>query len=171
MNGADLVTVYRSADQNAADDAQAVSRLLTEAGLHPVISGDETPGVVQGSYEVRVPAAEAATAEQSIASHPDPEDELMEVDPSMEMDLETVAHTDGAIGEMVAIELQSVLRASGIDALIVGASTLPNLGFEVRVPHAHADVARQVIADARASGPAAAEEASQAAEGTVPPPA
>jgi hypothetical protein len=38
---------------------------------------------------------------------------------------------------------------------------LPNLGFEVRVPREDLERAREVLVEAQAAGPAAAEEASQ----------
>ncbi len=44
----------------------------------------------KASYEVRVPAANAAAAEKIIAENPLP-DEVEEVDPSSELDLETIA--------------------------------------------------------------------------------
>jgi hypothetical protein len=159
----DLVTVYRSADQNADQDAALVQEKLTQAGFHAEVFGDDTPGVVSGTYEVRVPADEARGAEEFINSRS--EDELESGDESHRLDLETVAATDGAISEMEAQSIQSLLDANGIPAVIIGTSTLPNLGFEVRVPHNQVERARQVIAEARSAGPAGAEEAEAATEG------
>jgi hypothetical protein len=159
----DLVTVYRSADQNADQDAALVQEKLTNAGFHPEVFTDDTPGVVSGTFEVRVPSAEAAGAEQFISSKS--ERELEAGDESHRLDLETVVATDGAISEMEAQSIQSLLDANGIDAVIIGTTTLPNLGFEVRVPRDELERARQVIAEARNAGPAAAEEAEAATEG------
>jgi hypothetical protein len=57
---------------------------------------------------------------------------------------------------------------NGIAALIVGNTVLPNFPFEVRVAREYADRARLLIADAQASGPAAAEEAEKQTERESP---
>lgn len=159
----DLVTVYRSADQNADQDAALVQEKLTQAGFQAEVFDDRTPGVVTGTYEVRVAAGEASAAEAFIKSRS--EDELESGDESHRMDLETIAATDGAISEMEAQSIRSLLISNGIHAVIIGATTLPNLGFELRVPRNEVDRAREVIAEARNAGPAAADEAEAASEG------
>jgi len=56
MTGAtDSITVYRSADTNAEEDAATIRDALISAGLHPEVVDDDTPGVVEGTFEVRVP--------------------------------------------------------------------------------------------------------------------
>lgn len=65
---------------------------------------------------------------------------------------------------MEAIAVQSVLEANGIEAVLMGSSSLPTFPFEVRVPHDQAGEARKLIDEARASGPAGAEEAERATE-------
>lgn len=84
--------------------------------------------------------------------------------PSHEFDLESVFESAGAEGEMEALAVHSLLTASGIPAVIVGSSSLPNLPFEVQVPRDHVEQARQRIAEAEAAGPSAADEAEQALE-------
>jgi glycine cleavage system aminomethyltransferase T len=86
-------------------------------------------------------------------------------DDSHDLDLVTVARTDGATAEMQATGIKSILDASGIDAMIIGSSTLPNLGFEVRVPKDHQVQAAQAIAEAQSAGPQAAVEAERLTEG------
>jgi hypothetical protein len=163
MTGAtNSITVYRSGDMNAEEDAATVRDALISAGLHPEVVGDDTPGVVEGTCEVRVPSSELAEAEAIIADHPVDDVELP--DDSHELDLVPVAHTDGATGEMEAISIKSILEASGITAVIIGNSTLPNLGFEVRVPHDVERQAREAIAEAQAAGPAAAVEGERESE-------
>jgi hypothetical protein len=149
------MTVYRSMDADAKDDAECIVELLTDAGIEAVLLDDSAPGVVEGVFEVRVASADAARAEALIAENPLP-DEAEEVDPSSALDLETIA---SATSEMEAMGIKNVLDSSGIQAVLVGDSVLPNFPFEVRVAHDQADRARLLIADAEAKGPAAAAEA------------
>ncbi|HFB98713.1 MAG TPA: hypothetical protein ENJ62_06195, partial [Bryobacterales bacterium] len=65
-SGEELVVVYRSADPSAGEQVQEIRELLEEAGLSPVIVDDSAPGVPLGAYEVRVPASQAAKAEEII---------------------------------------------------------------------------------------------------------
>jgi hypothetical protein len=163
MTGAtDSITVYRSGDMTAEEDAATVRDALISAGLHPEVVGDDTPGVVEGTCEVRVPPSELAQAEAIIADLPIDDEQLP--DTSHELDLVPVAHTDGATGEMEAISIKSILESVGITAVIIGNSTLPNLGFEVRVPHEAEQQARDAIAEAQAAGPAAAIEGERQSE-------
>jgi hypothetical protein len=63
--------------------------------------------------------------------------------------IETVFHVEGsATGEVEAWVVKNLLEASGIPALVVGDSVLPNLPFEVKVAPRHADEARRLIARA-----------------------
>lgn len=62
---------------------------------------------------------------------------------------------------MEAIAIHSMLEANGITAVMVGSSSLPNLPFEVKVPREKAQQALSLIEEAKAAGPAAAEEAEQ----------
>lgn len=84
--------------------------------------------------------------------------------PSHELDLESVFESAGLEGELEAMGIHSLLTAAGIPAVIVGSSSLPNLPFEVQVPHDHIEEARKRIEEAEAAGPAGAEEAEQAME-------
>ncbi len=150
----DLVTVYRSMDADAAEDTECIVELLTDAGIQAVLQDDSAPGVPEGVFEVRVPAADAARAEEIIAENPLPE-EAEELDPSSDLDLETIA---SAASEMEAMGIKNFLDANGIAAVLVGDSVLPNFPFEVRVAHDQADRARILVADAEKTGPAAAAE-------------
>jgi hypothetical protein len=154
-NELDLVTVYRSMDPDAAEDADCIVELLTDAGIQAVVRDDTAPGVPEGVFEVRVPAAAAARAEEIIAENPLPE-EAEEVDPSSDLDLETIV---GASSEMEAMGIKNLLESNGIAAVLVGDSVLPNFPFEVRVARDQVERARILIADAEKKGPAAADEA------------
>ncbi|HUS05954.1 MAG TPA: hypothetical protein VMZ52_06655 [Bryobacteraceae bacterium] len=156
------ITVYRSADMNAEDDATAVRDALLAAGLHPELLGDTTPGVVEGSYEVRVPSSELAQAEAIVADLP--ADDPGAPDASHRLDLVAVVRTDGSTGEMEAMSIKNILDSNGIPAIIIGSSSLPNLGFEVRVPKDALEQARAAIAEAQAAGPAAAIEGERESE-------
>jgi hypothetical protein len=160
--GQELVTVFRSADHSAREDAEDVCDLLAEAGLSPVLLGDDSPGVPSGACEVRVAPSQAAQAEATIevaaSAEPGPGD------PSHEFDMETIFDGVGTTAEMEAIGVRAVLEASGIPCVLVGATPYPNLRFLVRVPRKEKERARQALAEAEAAGPAAADEAEQAGE-------
>src|ERR1700735_1915076 len=151
-------------DADAKEDAECVVELLRDAGIQAVLHNDSAPGVPVGVFEVRVPSADAARAEELIAENP-PSDEAQEdeeeVDDSPALDQETIA---SAASEMEAMSIQNLLDSNGIAAVLVGDSVLPNFPFEVRVAHDQAARARLLIADAEDVGPAAAEEAERASE-------
>jgi hypothetical protein len=156
----DLTTVYRSMDADAKEDTDCILELLTDEGIQAVLLDDSAPGVPKGVFEVRVPTADAARAEELIAENPLP-NEVDDVDPSSELDLENVA---SAASEMEAMSIKNLLDSNGIAAVLVGDSVLPNFAFEVRVAHDQADRARLLIAEAEKTGPEAAEEAERASE-------
>jgi hypothetical protein len=132
-------------DASAKEDCQDILDLLEDAGIKAVLWDDSAPGVPEGVFEVRVPTASAAEAEKLIAENPLP-DEVEEVDPSSELDLETIA---SAASEMEATGMKNFLESNGIAAVLVGDSVLPNLAFEVRVAHDQAARARQLVQDAQ----------------------
>jgi hypothetical protein len=154
-NETEFVTVYRSMDADAKENCEEIIDLLEDAGLEAVLRNDTAPGVPEVVFEVRVPAADAARAEELSGEDP-PEQEVEAADPSSELDLETIA---SAASEMEATSITKLLESDGIAAVLVGNSVLPNLPFDVRVAHEQADRARKLIADAETTGPAAAEEA------------
>jgi hypothetical protein len=131
-------------DADAKQDCEEILDLLQDAGMKAVLWDDSAPGVPEGVFEVRVPAANAAEAEKLIDENPLP-DEVEEVDPSWELDLETIA---SAASEMEAMSIKNFLDSNGIATVLVGDSVLPNLAFEVRVAHDQAARARRLVADA-----------------------
>jgi len=154
----ELVTVFRSADPTARDQAEEVLDLLADAGLSPILFDDDAVGVPSGAFEVRVPASESDRADEVLRSGIEPGD------PSHGFDTETIFDAVGATAEMEAIGMRGVLEANGIQTVMVGASVYPNLRFQVRVAKNQVENARRVLAEAEAAGPAAAEEAERAAE-------
>jgi len=155
----DLVTVYRSMDATAKEDCESIIEMLREEGISAVMLDDSAWGVPEGTYEVRVPAREAARAEKLIDENPLP-DEVEEVDDSADLDLETIFHIEGSslTGELQAMSIKNLLESNGIAAVLVGDSVLPNFPFEVKVAREQAERARKLIEDLESAGPAAAEE-------------
>jgi len=144
---ADLVTVYRSMDAGAEEDSEAIRRLLVAQGIAAEIVDDSAPDVPEGTFEVRVPAADSAKAEKLVAE--EAPDQAPDGDPSADLDLETVFSGEGGTtSEMEALSVKNLLEFNGITAVLVGDSVLPTFPFEVRVPRDQAELARQVIADA-----------------------
>lgn len=155
------VTIFRSADENAREDATAIAEMLKNQGVSATLLDDHSRGVVEGTWEVRVAAADKARAEQLIASHP-VEDEFANPDQSHRLDLVTVFRSgEGSVEtEAEALTITSLLEANGIDAIVAGMGVpIPSLGWEVRVAKERADEAKSIIAEARAAGSAAAERA------------
>jgi hypothetical protein len=66
--------------------------------------------------------------------------------------------TEGGTDEVEVVTVLNLLEASGIRTVLVGDSPLPNLAEEIRVSAADAERAQQLIADAIAAGPAAADQ-------------
>jgi Putative prokaryotic signal transducing protein len=92
------------------------------------------------------------------------ERELRDVDPSHELDLVTLFSSSNIDAEMEANTIHNLLQASGIPSVIVGASTIPSLEFQVQVPRETAEEAERLLREARAAGPEAAAEAEAASE-------
>lgn len=154
-----MITVYRSMDPDAKEDAGEIAAMLHDEGISAVLLDDSAPGVPEGVFEVQVPAADRARAEELISENPLP-DEVEDVDDSHNLDTVTVFHAEAsATAELQAIGVKNLLESNGFATVMVGDSVLPNLAFEVRVARDQADQARALIAEAEAKGPAAAAEA------------
>jgi Putative prokaryotic signal transducing protein len=141
----DFVTVFRSMDANAEDDSEAIQDLLTSQGISVELLDDSAPNVPEGTYEVRVPQVDSARAEELVAGYfREPKDAAG--DASANLDLETIFQADaGTSAEFEALNVKNLLESNGIEAVLVGDSVLPNLGFEVRVRRDQAELARQVL--------------------------
>jgi hypothetical protein len=167
---AEMVTVFRSADDVAEEDAKAVRELLTAQSIDAVLLDDSAPGVPSGAWEVQVPTADSARAEQLIGEARLPDQDLTEVDNSAALDVETIFHAHGGShAELEAMSVKSMLESAGIAAILVGDSVLPNLAFEVQVAKEHAEQARQLIAAAEQGGAQAAEDEERAGEAPLNP--
>jgi hypothetical protein len=75
------------------------------------------------------------------------------------------------LSEMESLAVRSLLSANGIDAVVAGASVMPNLPYELLVPRGQVDNACRIILDAQSAGAEAAEDAEAAGEqsGDQPP--
>jgi hypothetical protein len=147
-------------DATAKEDCEIIVDILSAEGLSPVIVDDSAAGVPEGTFEVRVPADQLQKAEELIAKNPLPDD-VEEVDDSSDLDLETIYHADGTLAEVESMGIKNLLEANGIAAVTVGNAVLPTMSFEVRVAHDQVERAREVIDEAQAGGPLAAEEAEE----------
>jgi hypothetical protein len=154
----EYITIFRSAEMSAAEEARTVRDMLSDAGMSPVIVGDDVPGVVEGTYEVRVPLAESQQAEEIVAARAAAGGE---VDTSPELDFVPIFSSQNSNAEIEALSIKSILDANNIPALVVEGPGLPNLPHEVRVRKDQFEQAERILEEARAAGPQAAEEASQ----------
>jgi hypothetical protein len=159
----DLVTVFRSADSSAEEDARAMLALLAGESIQGTLFDDRAPGVPAGAWELRVAAQHSGHAEALIAAQT-AWNETVDIDESHNLDLVTVFRSAGSTGEMEAMSVKSLLEANGLAAVLVGDSRFPNLPDEVRVPKEDETRAKRLIADALAAGPAGASEAEAASE-------
>ena len=154
----EFVTVYRSADSSAEKEAHQVAAMLVREGIGATLLDDRALGVIVGSVEVRVPAADGARAEELIAKNPP--------DPNAPDEYELVpvftARRGDGRSEMFAVK--GLLESGGIFAVV--RNDLPEMpvdaALELCVPRAQADDARTIIAQGLAAGPQAAEQAEQA---------
>jgi len=156
----ETVTVFRSADPTAQEDAAQIAEMLNARAVPATLLDDSAPGVPAGAWEVRVPASESARADALIAAHP-LEDVFANPSESHRFDMITVFRT-GAESE--AMTVQGLLESNGIEALTVGDARWPNLPEQVRVPRDRVTEAKRLIANALATGPAGAEEAEAGTE-------
>jgi hypothetical protein len=154
--GNDLVTVFRSADPDAEEQAVVVRDMLANANIEAELFDDAAPGVPEGAREVRVPVQQAEAAERLLN---DPRDLTpASVDLSHDLDMVTVFASDAADGELVAMGIRSILEAHDIPSVLISGPMFPSLPFEVRVPKVRLEEARRAIAAAEEAGPSAAEE-------------
>ena len=86
------------------------------------------------------------------------------VDPSAALDMITLFSSGAMDAELEANNIHNLLKAGGISSVIVGASMIPSLEYQVRVPREDLERAGRMVEEARAAGPEAAAEAEAASE-------
>ncbi|HEY3443531.1 MAG TPA: DUF2007 domain-containing protein [Paludibaculum sp.] len=73
-------------------------------------------------------------------------------------DVNLVPLTEGGLelelSEMETLSVKTLLEANGIQVMVVGASQMPNLPYEILVPESQLQEAIQVIKDAQQGLPA-----------------
>jgi hypothetical protein len=156
----DFITVFRSGDPTAKQDAETARERLAQGGIRAIVRGDEAPGVVEGSWEVRVPAADRAQAEALVdapAPKPEDESEVSTEGQSHDLDFVSLASFDGIGAEMQSTLLRSALEGNGIPCAVIGIAQIPSLGFEVRVPKTRLEEALTIVAGVDQSGAEIAE--------------
>jgi hypothetical protein len=159
----ELVTVFRSADPDAEEQASVVRDMLAKTGIASEILDDSAPGVPEGAFEVRVPQPLQDRAEELISAQKDFTPEALNL--SHDLDMVTVFISEAPDAEMLSMQLRSILEAQGIPSVLVSGSVFPSLPFEVRVPKGRLEEARRAIAAAEEAGPSAAEEGEREFEG------
>ncbi|HYO81425.1 MAG TPA: hypothetical protein VES20_08500 [Bryobacteraceae bacterium] len=152
-----LTPVYRSSGMNASQDVEVVRNLLISSGLDAQLA-DDNQGLPDGTFEVRVPPDQAERAHQLLSSRPG-RDETSTMDTSHDLDMVTLRRFDGTTGEIQALAIKGILDSLGINSVVVGTSSLPNLSFFLHVARTDFDRADEAIHEAEAAGPAAAIEA------------
>ncbi|HWC99192.1 MAG TPA: DUF2007 domain-containing protein [Candidatus Sulfopaludibacter sp.] len=76
----------------------------------------------------------------------------------------TLFSSSNVDAELEANNIHAILESNGIPSLLVGASMIPSLEFQVQVPREQLEAAEKAVAEARAAGPDAAAEAEAATE-------
>jgi hypothetical protein len=85
--------------------------------------------------------------------------------PGHELDMVPVFSSSNHDAEMEAMALHALLESNGLESAVVGTSTLPVVEFQVQVPRTQVPDAEKIMEEARAMGPAGAEEAEAESEG------
>jgi hypothetical protein len=158
----ELVTIFRSGDADAEEQASVVRDMLASANIAAEVFGDSEAGVLEGVVEVRVPADRQADAEQLIEIRKDFNPSALDL--SHDLDMVAVFVSSEPNAEMIAAEIRSILESQGIPSALVSGTVFPNLPFEVRVPRAKSEEAQRAIASAEEAGPAAAEQGERESE-------
>jgi len=99
-----------------------------------------------------------------MAQDPGPDTAKGGEDASSDLDMVTLFSSSNVDAEMEANNIHGLLQASGIPSIVVGATMIPSLEFQVQAPRTYAEEAERLIEEARAAGPDAADEAEEASE-------
>ena len=100
-----------------------------------------------------------------MAQDPEREEEQDdEINPSHELDMVPLYTSQTAIADVEAEVIRGILDANGFPAILIRAAGVPSLGYEIQVPRALLEEARQVVEEQRKMGPEGAAEAEAASE-------
>jgi hypothetical protein len=159
----DAVTVFRSSDPRAHEEAAAALELLANHGLSGGLTGDNARTDFAAVWEMKAKSKYSAEAEVLIADSLT-EDDISNVNASHDLDLVAVFRSAGNNSEIEGLLVKGILDAAGIYAMIENDSRFPNLPAEVRVPRDRVIDAKRLIADALAAEAGAAYEAEAVGE-------
>ena len=157
----EFITVFRSGDPSAEGDATAAREFLTQAGIQAILLADDAPGVIEGTWEVRVPPSDRARAEAILEARPsEPEDESQVPTEGLShnLDFVTLFSSPASGAESEAVLIQSILESNGIPCVMISGSQYPSFGFEVRVPKSRLEEAVALVEESRQSGAAVDSE-------------
>ena len=97
----------------------------------------------------------------------DPEEEGLggePLDTSHDLDTVTLYESSAVDAETEAEVIRGLLESNGIPANIVSGGPVPPVGWIIQVPRNRLEEARQIIEEARATGPEGAAEAEASSE-------
>jgi hypothetical protein len=100
---------------------------------------------------LRIPHPQADAAHNALLAMADL------ANPSHDLDLETITR----VPELEAASIRGLLESNGIQVFVEEAVAFPSLPMEINVPRRDAELARQIIADARRAGESALETESE----------
>ncbi len=98
----------------------------------------------------------------------DPEEEGLGGEPlnrSHDLDMVALYESNAVDAEAEAEVIRGLLESNGIPASVVTGGPVPPVGWIIQVPRNRVDEARQLIEEARATGPEGAAEAEASSEG------
>src|SRR6202011_1419648 len=98
-------------------DATAARDCLIQAGIPAVLLSDDTPGVIEGTWEVRVPPSDRTRAEailETRACEPEDESEVPPEGLSHDLDFVSLFGSQSGGAEMEAVMIQSILESNDI---------------------------------------------------------
>lgn len=152
-----FVAIYQSAHPKAEEEAAAILDALREAGITAArVRGKDEPGASLRSCVVEVDRdfvydAQALLQSQGVS--------FEGLDVASDLDFHVAFFSDRHDAENEALAVKALLEANGIAAFLAESNPIPTLPAKVLVPREEAARAREVIASARATGPADAEQA------------
>ncbi len=149
------VVLYQSAHPKSEEEAHQILDSLREAGIGTArLRQEDEPGAGLRSFLVEVDSSEVYDAQVFIEKN---SIEAEGLDAGAGVDFQVVFFSDKHDSQPEALAVQALLEANDITAFLDESSPLPNFPHKVLVAKADAARAREVIEQARSTGPADAE--------------
>lgn len=157
----EFIAIYQSAHPKAEEEAEAILNVLREAGIGNVrVRIEDEPGGGVPSFVVEVEEDAIYDAQALLQQQ---EMTFEGLDAARTLDFHVAFFSDQHDAEHEGMAVKSLLEANGISAFLADSGVLPNFPCKVLVPRADAERAAELIEAAKATGPADAEAAAQAA--------